>query len=300
MQINRLLEIVYILLEKKLVTAKELAGHFEVSQRTIYRDVDVLSAAGIPVYANRGKGGGICLLENFVLNKTVLSDKEQIDILSSLQSLKALNVSNIEPVLRKLSAMFDKEQLNWIEVDFSPWSSSTTEQEKFNIIKTAIFNNIIVTFDYYSSYGKKTTRTVEPVKLLFKSQAWYLYGFCRDKEDFRIFKVTRIKNLTSSEETFTRKIPENIWYKSHEYNNKLIKLVMQIDSFMAYRVYDEFDHDHIVRNSDGSLTVNVCFPEDQWVYNYILSYGNYAEVLQPDHVREIIKTKIKDSLKKYS
>jgi len=99
---------VYILLDKKTITAKELSYHFEVSQRTIYRDIDTLSAAGIPIYTNKGKGGGISLLDNFVLNKSMLSEKEQLEILSSLQSLKALNVQDVEPVLNKLAAVFGK------------------------------------------------------------------------------------------------------------------------------------------------------------------------------------------------
>lgn len=299
MQINRLLEIVYILLDKKMVTAKELSEHFEVSQRTIYRDIDSLSMAGIPVYTNKGKGGGISLLDNFVLNKSILSDKEQIDILSSLQGLKALNVTDVEPVLKKLAIMFNKNNTSWIDVDFSHWGSNSVEREKFNLLRTAIINKNLITFDYYSSSGEKTERTIEPVKLIFKGQAWYIYGFCRAKSDFRIFKVTRIKNLRCSIEAFNRDIPEDIWGKPQDNNNRLIKLVLKIEARMAYRVYDEFDQEYIVKNTDGSFTVTATFPEDEWVYGYVLSYGNYAEVLEPKNVREIIKSKFEEGLKKY-
>lgn len=299
MQINRLLEIVYILLDKKMITAKELSEHFEVSQRTIYRDIDTLSGAGIPVYASKGKGGGISLLDNFVLNKSVFSDKEQIDILSSLQGLNALNVPDIEPVLNKLASMFDKSNENWIDVDFSRWGSNSAEQEKFRLLKASILNRNIVTFDYYSSYGEKTERTIEPLKLIFKGQNWYVYGFCRAKNDFRLFKITRIKNLTCLKESFKREIPENIWGDSQKYHNRIVKLILKIDARMAYRVFDEFEQEYIEKNPDGSFDVTAFFPEDEWVYGYILSYGNYAEVLEPKHIREIIKTKMEESLKKY-
>lgn len=299
MQINRLLEIVYILLDKKIVTAKELSKHFDVSQRTIYRDIDTLSGAGIPVSTNKGKGGGIRLLENFVLNKVILSDKEQIDIISSLQGLNALNVPDIESVLKKLAVMFKRDSISWIDVDFSHWGSNDAEGEKFNILKVAILNRNIVTFDYFSSLGEKTKRTIEPLKILFKKQSWYVLGYCKTKCDFRIFKITRIRNLTSTNEFFQRDIPKNGWCNFQDPNYSMVKLVMRIEEKMAYRIYDELAQGDIVKNPDGSFTVTVSFPEDEWVYGYVLSYGNYAEVLEPNHIREIIKRKIEDSLKKY-
>lgn len=299
MQINRLLEIVYILFEKKIVTAKELSEHFEVSQRTIYRDVDALSAAGIPIYANKGKGGGISLLENFVIKKSILSEKEQIDILSSLHGMKALNVPDAEPVLKKLATLFDKNYAEWIDVDFSYWGSSSDEKEKFNLLKTAIINKNRVEFDYYSSYGEKTERIIEPLQLKFKGHAWYVYGFCTVKNDYRMFRVTRIKNLVPLNEKFARTLPEDIWRVSHEATNNIIKLVMKIESSMAYRVYDEFGQEAITKNTDGSFIVTANLPENEWVYGYVLSFGDYGEVLEPEHFRKIIKGKLEKNLKNY-
>lgn len=299
MQINRLLEIVYILFEKKIVTAKELAEHFEVSQRTIYRDVEALSAAGIPIYANKGKGGGISLLDNFVIKKSMLSEKEQIDILASLHGMKALNAPDVEPILNKLAALFDQNYADWIEVDFSRWGSSPDEKEKFNLLKTAIINRNRVEFEYYSSYGEMSNRRIEPLKLVFKGQAWYVYGFCTLKSDYRMFKVTRIKNLILLNEKFSRNIPEVINNESHKETNKFIKFVMKIESNMAYRVYDEFEQGDIKKNADGSFIVTAYFPEDEWVYGYAMSFGEYGEVLEPEHVRKTIKMKLENSLKKY-
>ena len=300
MQINRLLEIVYILLEKKIVTAKELSEHFEVSQRTIYRDVDILSVAGIPVYANKGKGGGISLLENFVINKSMISEKEQIDILASLHGMKVLNVPNVEPILRKLATMFNKSNTNWIDVDFSNWGSATDEKEKFDLFKTAIINKNYIKFDYYSSYGENTVRSIEPLKLIFKGQAWYIYGFCTLKSDYRMFRITRIKNPVLTKEVFTRDIPEYIFKESHEAANKIIKLVLKVEANMAYRVYDEFEQESIIKNKDGSFIVTANLPESEWIYGYILSFGESLEVLEPEHIRKIIKRKLENNLKKYS
>ncbi|WP_055109294.1 helix-turn-helix transcriptional regulator [Paenibacillus ihumii] len=299
MQINRLLEIVYILLEKKQVTAKQLAEQFEVSQRTIYRDIDTLSAAGIPVYTNKGKGGGIRLLDQFVLGKSMLSDKEQVDILSSLQGLNALNVPDVEPVLNKLAAIFNKNSTSWIDVHFSRWGSDAAEQERFNLLKTAILSRNIVTFNYYSSNGEKTERRVEPLKLIFKGQGWYIYGFCRLKNDFRMFKVSRIKNAACSKETFAREVPKDIWDYPSSMNHRKVELVLRIESRMAYRVYDEFDQEGITKNPDGSFIVKVNYVEDEWVYGYIMSYGQDAEIIEPKHVRDIIRERLEASLRKY-
>lgn len=301
MQINRLFEIVYILLDKKTITAKELSERFEVSVRTIYRDVDTLSIAGIPIYTNKGKGGGISLMDDFVLNKSVLSEKEQNEILMSLQSLNAMKFLDVEPVLKRLSTIFNKESTKWIDVDFSKWGSDDSEKEKFNTIKTAIISTKIINFDYFSSYGEKTLRTVEPLKLVFKGQDWYLYCFCRLKNEFRIFKITRIRNIKLLDETFKRDIPSDIWGEGDKsYKNKMVTLTLKIDERMAYRIYDEFHEENIVKNLDGSFNVTTSFPEGDWIYGYVMSYGDYAEVIEPKDIREIIKRKFEDGLKRYS
>jgi predicted DNA-binding transcriptional regulator YafY len=299
MQINRLLEIVYVLLDKKTVTARELSEIFEVSKRTIYRDIDILSGAGIPVYTNKGKGGGIGLLDNFVLNKSMLSNKEQIDILSSLQGLNALNVPDIEHILKKLSAAFDKNNTSWIDVDFSHWGSNDIERKKFSLLRTAIINRNALAFDYMNASGEETKRTVEPVKLLFKEQSWYVNAFCRTKSDFRIFKITRIKNLNILNETFKRDAPKNISSDFQVFNGSIIRLVLKIEAKMAYRVYEEFGKAFILKNEDGSFIVNIAYPENEWLYGYVLSYGEYAEVLEPKHFRDTIKRKLEDGFKKY-
>lgn len=300
MQINRLIEMVYVLLDKKTITAKELSDYFEVSQRTIYRDIDNLSAAGIPIYTNKGKGGGISLLDNFVLNKSMFSEKEQVEILSSLQSLKALNVQDVEPVLKKLAVVFGKNNTSWIDVDFSRWGSNPDERERFNIFKTAILNKKMVSFDYYGSNGEKTERTIEPLKLVFKGYAWYIYAFCNMKNDFRIFKISRIKNLVIKERLFTRNAPENIVMESTELNIKMIRIVLKMHSRLAFRVFDEFGHGSIKENPDGSFFVTVDFPDDEWVYGYILSFGEDAEVIAPKKIRNGLKSRLEECLKKYS
>jgi len=287
-------------MDKKTVTAKELAERFEVSTRTIYRDIDTLSSAGIPVYTNKGKGGGISLLDDFVLNKSILSEQEQNEILTSLQSLNAFKLPDIEPVFRKMSLLFNKPGTNWIEVDFSHWGNDSKERDKFNLLRNAIINTMTISFDYYNSKGEKTARTVEPLKLVFKGQGWYLHGLCRIKNSFRIFKIRRMKNLELIGEVFQRTMPTDISDLVDEsYENLMVALILRIDEKMAYRVYDEFEEEQICKNADRSFTVTVTLPEDEWVYGYIMSFGSYAEVVEPARIRKIISEELQASLKKY-
>ena len=300
MQINRLFEIVYILLDKQIVTAKELARHFEVSSRTIYRDVDTLSSAGIPIYATQGKNGGITLLDNFVLNKSVLSEDEQNEILIALQSLTATGYPIIDITLSKLSSFFKKENNNWIEVDFSNWGSNEHVKEKFEILKNAIINNKIITFEYYNSKGEKTNRRIEPTKLIFKAKSWYLKGFCLTKNEDRTFKITRMFDVKLTEELYTKKhLDEDLIEPENNGVNNLINLKLRFSSSVAYRIYDEFDKEAIIKNKDGSFNVDTSLPKGVWIYDYIFSFGTTIEVLEPIKVREVIKSKLEDILNKY-
>lgn len=196
MEQGRLFKIVYHLLDKGRATAPELAEKFEVSVRTIYRDLDAISAAGIPIYTVQGKGGGIFILPEFVLEKSLLTPQEKEQILMALQGLAAAEDSRTDELLTKLGGLFRVQGVNWIEVDFSDWHKNTAGAELFDELKRAVFSCRRVSFSYFAGEGGGTVRTVEPVKLIFKSKDWYLYGFCLLRNDYRFFKLTRIKDLT--------------------------------------------------------------------------------------------------------
>jgi predicted DNA-binding transcriptional regulator YafY len=159
MQINRLFEMVYLLLYKKRTTAKELAEHFEVSVRTILRDIETLSSAGIPIYTLQGKGGGISILDNFVLNKTAISEEEQNQILFALQSMSSANNIDVSNILSRLTVLFEKTGTSWIEVDFSSWTNCEPDKVRFEALKEAIIGKQAVAFTYLNSYGDIAHRT---------------------------------------------------------------------------------------------------------------------------------------------
>lgn len=294
MQINRLFEIIYILLSKKCVTAKELADHFEVSSRTVYRDVETLSQAGIPIYTNKGRGGGISLVENFVLNKSVLSQQEQQEILSALQGLNATNYPGTDSIMGKLSSLFGSVQDNWIEVDFSDWNAGS--KQMFEKLKNATIHQQVISFDYYSSAGEKTHRTAEPLQLWFKYKCWYLKAFCQFRQEERVFKLSRIKNLELLNETFDRSIrsskeePEMI----HDMEEDGEPVTLWIDSSQAYRVYDEFQEEQITCNPDGSYLIHARYPDQEWAYSYIFSYGCSIQVLEPEWMRLGLQKRLKE------
>jgi predicted DNA-binding transcriptional regulator YafY len=293
MQINRLFEIIYLLLDKKSMTAQELADHFEVSKRTILRDIDTLAMSKIPIYTTQGKGGGISLMEGFVLNKTALTENEQDQILIALQSLKAAKYAGSGDILVKLGALFQKTNIDWIEVDFSRWGQGTGDNVKFDLLKRSIINRTAVQFKYISSYGENSMRKVYPLKLVFKSRAWYLQGFCTDKQDYRTFKINRILSISGMDEHFERGMynPPSIEDPGTPINS-LIELELVFAPCVAYRVYDEFDEGSIERADNGSLHVLVRLPEDNWLYGFLMSFGKDVEIIQPEHVRENLAKKL--------
>jgi len=300
MQMNRLFEIVYILLNKKTTTAKELAERFEVSVRTIYRDIDMLSSAGIPVYASQGKGGGISLLDDYVLNKSLLSEEEQNEILFALQSLTVTQNPETDKVLSKLSSLFNKSKTNWIEVDLSPWGSDKNKTCEFTILKNAILNHQIIEFTYFNSSGEKSTRTVEPLKLIFKVHAWYLQGFCLIKNEYRTFKISRMSHVEIMQEFFVDRMSEGFSVDNKEQNyQKWINVQLQIAPQGAYRIFDEFDENEITKNQDGSFMVVTSLPENEWLLHYILSFGTDIEVLAPQNIREMVQDKLEEIIWKY-
>lgn len=296
MQVNRLFEIIYILLEKENVTAKELAEHFGVSVRTIYRDIDVLSRSNIPIYTNQGKGGGINLLDNFVLDKSLISEDEQNQILFALQSFEKLNVNNEKMLLDKMSILFNKATRNWIEIDFSSWGTDSTQNERYNKIKEAILNKKVVEITYFNSYGEENIRQVEPLQIWFKDKSWYIKAFCRLKQDYRIFKIARIRDIKILDEHFERDLPVE---KEEKTKFKVISLRLEISKEMAYRVYDEFEKENINKNENGDFIVEVEYPENEWVYGYILSFGEYVKVLSPEYAKDIIKKRLEKTIKNY-
>jgi predicted DNA-binding transcriptional regulator YafY len=292
MPVSRLFETVIYLLDKKTATASELARHFGVSIRTVYRDVEALSQAGIPIYASQGKNGGIGLMENFVLQKSLLNREEQAEILSALQGLQAVSGLQAKSALAKWRAVFGAAGGDWVAVDFSDWS--LTRQNELALIKEGILHKKTLRFTYYGSNGERTVREAEPLKLWFKSRAWYLRAYCRLRQQERLFKLSRMKEVHLLEEHFSPRPaqdPEPAYVNNPARPG--VALTIWLDSSQAFRAYDEFEEVQVERQPDGSFLIHTAYPEDEWVYGFLLSFGPHMRVLSPVHVREELQERLK-------
>lgn len=296
MQESRLFKIVYHLLDKGQATAPELAEKFEVSVRTIYRDIDALSAAGVPIYTEVGRNGGIHLMHDFVLDKAVLSEEEKQEILTALQSINSMNNIGNNQTLQKLSAIFNMNSENWLEVDFSRWGNHGTDNEKFELLKSAVIHQKCVKITYANSYGTISERIVQPLKMSYKSMSWYLKAYCMKKQDYRIFKLTRIIDLEMLTDGFCKSsFPELDETLGQAYNT----IVLRFPKNVSYRVYDEFDKTRVNKKENGDLIVSASMPEDEWLIGYLLSFGTQVDIIEPVYLKDIVAEQAKKIYEKY-
>ena len=297
MKDNRLFRILYYILEKEKVTANELADKFEVSVRTIYRDIDSISSVGVPIFTTQGKGGGIKIDNEFILNKSLFDANEKEQIIAALQGLEKTNKVYKSELITKLSALFKIKNSNWIEIDFTSWGSNNTYQDLFNTLKIAIINKNIISFSYNSSKAEKINRKVKPIRLLFKEQDWYLYAFCLLRNDFRYFKLSRMKDLEvlaiNYEDNF-----ENIVLKREIKYENTVNIKLKFNKSVEFRVYDEFN-EAIEEDEKGNLYVEIKIPNNYKLYNYIFSFGSNVEILEPKEIRNQFKNMINEIAKKY-
>lgn len=297
---SRLFKILYYLLDKGTVTAPELAKKFEVSVRTIYRDIDMLSGAGIPVYTTTGHGGGIHLFDNFVLKKSLLSEQEMQDILIGVQSLSAVQYPDTDGVMSKLKATFQIAESDWIEIDFSRWGSIVEkEKQYFEMLKRSILGRQEIQFLYYNSLGEVSQRRCQPLKMVYKDKAWYLYAYCLKRNDYRLFRISRIKELLVTDQYFKSysEMKESVFPLMEEMG-KPITIELSFPKEVSYRVYDTFEDD-VIKWNGQEIRVNVTLPETEWLYSFIMSFGNQISILYPISLKEKIIERYKIALKHF-
>ncbi|MBR4781090.1 MAG: YafY family transcriptional regulator, partial [Lachnospiraceae bacterium] len=209
MKIDRLIGILSILLQKEMTTAPELAEHFEVSRRTINRDIEALCQAGIPIKTSQGAGGGISIMSGYRMDRTLLTSRDMQMILAGLRSLDSVSGSGYYGQLMEKIQAGSSEFISGrdsILIDLSSWYK-TTLAPKISTIQDAIENRHLLTFDYFAPSGE-TKRTIEPYYILFKWTSWYVYGWCLTRKDYRLFKLNRMDNVLMSDKGFEcRNVP---------------------------------------------------------------------------------------------
>lgn len=294
---SRLFKIIYYLIDKGQATAPELAERLEVSVRTIYRDIDMISSSGIPIYVTTGRNGGIKLYDDFILNKALLSQNEIQDILAGVQSLSAAQYPDYDNTLEKLNAIFKQSTANWIDVNFSRWGSSTQkEKQGFRLLKTAVINHREINFDYYDSLSNRSKRRCCPLKLIYRDKSWYLFGYCCIRNDYRLFRISRMRNLIVKETVFKTDFDCNITTFPHpEELGTLIELELHFPLHMASRVFDVFSEE-VITKADERLIVKAKMPLNEWIYEFIMSFGNNIDIIKPISLKKEIINRCEKAL----
>ncbi|ELO8893333.1 YafY family transcriptional regulator [Listeria monocytogenes] len=308
MKVDRLMSIVLILLDKERISAQELADRFEVSHRTIYRDIDAIDLAGVPIRSTPGVGGGFEIMPNYKMDSKVFSTADLSAILMGLSSLSNMvRGDELINALAKIKSFIPADRAKEIElkanqiyIDLSQWTGNNNIQPHVEIIKVALQENKLLTFQYIAHQGNKTVRIVEPYQLVMKSSHWYLYGYCQNRNDFRLFRLSRMSGLKILEDTFTLRD-----FRKPQLEMEDIVAVMQIEikirihQSIIDRVLDYCSYENFYPDGEEHYIVSFPFIENEYHYDILLSFGDKCECLEPLHIREKMKRRIYDIVSIY-
>jgi len=303
MKVDRLVSMILILLEQQRVGAQELADRFEVSVRTIYRDMEAINQAGIPVRSTPGVGGGFEIMEQYKLDRTVFSTDDLSAILMGLSSLSGLMrgdelvnaLAKVRSFIPAGRAKSIELQTNQIYIDLSPWIGNRNVQSYLEQVKTALKQSRLLSFDYAGRYGTKTSRIVEPYQLVLKSNHWYLHGYCHMRNDFRLFKLSRMSELAVEKEEFSpREFPKPQLNTSEVIANMQTIIKIRIHPSILDRVLDFCTQEDVSPDGDEHYTVQFPFIENDYYYGILLSFGDKCECLEPLSVCAEMKRRIQN------
>lgn len=308
MKIDRLVSIIMVLLDKKRIGAQELADMFEVSPRTIYRDIDTINMSGIPISSTAGVGGGFEILPNYKIDKNVFTTTDLSAILMGLYNLTDMvRGDELINALAKVKSFIPADRAKDIElkasqiyIDLSPWMGNKNTELYLTIIKTALQENRLLSFEYADRHGNRTVRIAEPYQLILKSNHWYFQGYCHIRNDFRLFRLCRMSNLLIKKETFT---PRD-YQKPQLYFDDILatmqtKIKIRVHQSIMDRVLDFCTYDDIIPDGDENYIVQFPFIENEYYYDILLSFGDKCECLEPLHIRDELKRRIQDILTLY-
>lgn len=274
MQVIRLLQTTLILLSRKQVTAKELAERFQVSVRTIYRDVDALSLAGVPVYANKGRNGGIFLDDSYHVSHALIDKEEQDDLFLALHLLQSVGLADTDELMKKMGTVYDWSE--WLDVDLSRTeiSSKTFEQ-----IKKAFFNHCEITCIYHTEYGQTCLLSLAPKRVVYKYQTWYLLAWELPKEAWGLFPLKQIRNVVLKE-PIHYPFPEEVVIFPQ------LTVHLRFSKRIAYKKYAEFADFDWIDNADSSFDASLTFAEFNDLYRFLIPLGKNVEIRGPSWIRE--------------
>ena len=298
MKIDRLIGILSILLQKETVTAPELAEHFEVSRRTINRDIDTLCYAGIPIETRQGTGGGIRIVSGYRMDRTILTSKDMQMILAGLRGLDSVSGSSYYGQLMEKLKIGSSDLVSGNDsmlIDLSSWYRESLAP-KIALIQDAIESRHLITFEYYAPSGE-SKRTIEPYYVVFKWSSWYVWGWCRKRKDFRLFKLNRMDGVSMSDKSFEcREVPVPDLSNEKVFAGG-IKVKALFDPEVKWRLIEEFGPKCFEETKDGKLLFTVEYMDMDNLISWILTFGDKAEVIEPKEARKRL-LEIAESIKK--
>ena len=289
MKMERLSGILSILLHKEKVTVPELAEQFEVSRRTIQRDIESLCRAGIPISTAQGVGGGVSIMEGYRVDRTVLTHPEMQAILAGLRSLDSVSgTRRYAQLIEKLSSGTDGLVPSGAHmlIDLSSWYK-TSLPPKIELIQGAIEQHRTIRFTYVSP-KEESVRTVEPYYLVFHWSTWYVWGWCQTRKNFRLFKLNRMTELTIGDPfspcsaPLPNLEPEHIFPAKYQVN-------ILFDPACRWRLVEEYGADRFTVEPDGKLRFTGSFPDADSVLSWVLTFGDKAELLEPEELRKQLR-----------
>lgn len=286
MKIDRLIGILSILLQQEKVTAPWLAEKFEVSRRTINRDIEDICKAGIPIVTSQGQNGGISIMDGYRMDKTLLTSSDMQAILAGLKSLDSVSGTKRYQQLMEKLASGNSSVLasnNHIMIDLASWYKSSIAP-KISVLQAAIENREKVVFTYYAP-GGESRRTIEPYLLIFKWASWYLWGYCCEKQDYRLFKLNRMTEVKSTGELYEpRQIPSPKLSAERIFPSPIqVEAVFEPD--MKWRLVEEFGIDSFTEQEDGRLKFTFGFSDRDNLFGWLLSFGDRVELVKPLNLR---------------
>ncbi len=297
MKIERLLAIIVLLLNRRKITAKELSERFEVSIRTIYRDIASLNGAGIPIIASQGHEGGLAIPESFKLSRQLLTPRDLEAIISTLQGVnQAMAHKDLQRIIEMLVSLLPKDdeargssRHRSFIVDLTPWGPVDTPNQTVQVVQRAVDDARLLAFRYNDASGRSTSRTVEPHTLIYKGYAWYLLAFCRLRNDFRIFRLSRISGPRLADGSFLGRDPGDM-HRFFQFDDAPSQpVVLRFSPTVRTKVEDSFPGAELIHGEDGFITARIELPDDPWIFSFILGFGADAEILAPDSWRQAVK-----------
>lgn len=304
MKLERLISITYKLLNNEVLSASALAEQYNVSQRTIYRDIEAICAAGIPVVSYQGANGGYGILDGYKMDRSLLGSYDVGSLISVLYGmLNVFDDERIQETIERLQTIEPEQQAQTLSLDIG---SQWTDPEWLRRLRTAIQDRRVIQFTYVSAKNERSSRVMEPVRLLYKHGTWYLYGMCRVRGDYREFRISRMASLVVTTETFGyhRFADERKeWARAPDWQEQLetVTLLVSVDGLA--QAMDQFPDACKKFNDDGSLTLTLSIykpAEARWLWSALLSLGGEAEIVAPPELRLLMKTQIEKMLKRYA